>query len=157
MSEPMTPWEAEREAARIISDAFAAPVPSCTSYRDATPPAPTGAEPVPQPETRVVPPWATGAAVASIGIGAGAVGIGCAVWLAAQGLAAITLTGVLAALAPFVGVALVVVAVGAAVSRAGRSRPAATTNVFNGPVTRTTEVTTSTRGMFSRTRTEVNG
>lgn len=157
MSEPMTPQEAEREARRIITDAFdpasCDAAPTCTSWRDNTPPVPTGAEPVLQPETRVVPTWAVGAAVASIGVGAGSVGLGCAVWLACQGLAAITLTGVLAALAPFVGVALVVIAVGAAIQRAKAS---SSTHVYNAPVTKTTQVTNHTRGMFSRSRTEVH-
>jgi hypothetical protein len=144
----MTPQQAEREARRIIAEAYAP-----TSYRDTTPAVPTGAQPVVQPETRIVPTWAVGTAVASIGLGAGSVGLGCAVWLAAQGLAAITLTGVAAALAPFVGVALVVIAVGAAVNRAKAS---SSTHVYNGPVTKTTEVTTHTRGMLSRSRTEVH-
>lgn len=150
MSEQMTPQQAEQEAARIIREAFETPV----SFRDTTPPAPTGAEPVAQPETRVVPAWAVGTAIASIGVGAGSVGIGCAVWLAAQGLAAITVTGVLAALAPFVGVALVVLAVGAALNRA-KPLSTTTTNVYNGQVVKHTEVNASTRGMFARSRTEV--
>jgi hypothetical protein len=96
---------------------------------------------------------AVGTAVASIGVGAGSVGLGCAVWLAAQGLAAITLTGVLAALAPFVGVALVVIAVGAAINR---SRSGSSTHVYNGTVVKNAQVTTQTRGMLSRSRTEVH-
>lgn len=146
----MTPQQAEQEARRIIADAFEVP----TSFRDSTPPAPTGAAPVAQPETRIVPTWAVGTAVASIGLGAGSVGIGCAVWLASQGLAAITLPGVLAALAPFVGVALVVLAVGAAINRS-KAGSTSTTNVYNGQVTQHTEVSSSTRGMFARSRTEV--
>ncbi|OEU95479.1 hypothetical protein [Streptomyces oceani] len=155
MSESMTPQEAEREAQRIIAEAFEAPVPAYTSFRDNAPPEPTGAEPVAQPDTRVVPTWAVGTAVASIGLGAGSVGIGCAIWLAAQGLAAITLTGVLAALVPFVGVALVVLAVGAALNRAGSSS-SSSTHVYNAPVVKHTQVTPQTRGMLSRSRTEVH-
>lgn len=150
MSDHMTQQQAENEARRIITEAFTTP--AATSFRDTTPPVPTGAEPVPQPDRRIVPAWAVGTAVASIGLGAGSVGIGCAVWLAAQGLAAITLVGVMAALAPFVGVALVVVAVGAAVSRA---KSASSTHVYNGQVIKRTEVTSNTRGMLSRSRTEV--
>lgn len=143
MSEHMTPQQAETEARRIIA----------TAFRDTTEPAPTGAQPVPQPDRRIVPAWAVGTAVASIGLGAGSVGIGCAVWLAAQGLAAITLTGVLAALAPFVGVALVVLTVGTAVARA---KSASSTHVYNAPVSKHTEVNSNTRGMLSRSRTEVH-
>ncbi|MFE9386102.1 hypothetical protein ACFYMO_23215 [Streptomyces sp. NPDC007025] len=150
MREPMTPRQAESEARRIITEAFDAP--ACTSYRDTSPAEPTGAQPVAQPETRTVPTWAVGTAVASIGVGAGAVGLGCAVWLAAQGLAAITLAGVLAALAPFLGVALVVLAAGAALNRAKRS---STPHIHTGTVVKNTQVTTQTRGMLSRTRTEV--
>lgn len=145
MSEEMSPQIAEREAQRLIEE-FA------TSFRDDSTPAPTGAQPVTQPDSRLVPGWAVGAAVAAIGLGAGSVGLGCAVWLASQGLAAITVTGVLAALAPFVGVALVALAVGAALSRAARSGDS--THVYTGPVTHTTQVTTHARGI-SRPRTEV--
>lgn len=150
MSEPMTPQQAQQEAERILRAAFEVP----TSYRDTAPAAPTGAEPVPQPETRIVPTWAVGTAVASIGLGAGSVGIGCAVWLASQGLASITVFGVAAALAPFVGVALVVLAAGAVLNRA-TPLSTTTTNVYNGQVVKNTQVDSHTRGMFSRSRTEV--
>lgn len=153
MNDPMTPQEAEREARQIIAEAFEAPIPTYTSFRDTTPPAPTGAEPVTQPDTRIVPPWAVGTAVASVGLGAGSVGLGCAVWLVAQGLAAITLTGVLAALVPFVGIALVILAVGTAVNRAKSGR---STHVYNGAVVKNTKVTPQTRGTLSRSRTEVH-
>lgn len=144
MSEQMTPQQAEQEARQIIAAAF----------RDDTPPAPTGAAPVAQPETRIVPTWAVGTAVASIGLGAGSVGLGCAVWLASQGLASITVAGVLAALAPFVGVALVVLAAGAVLNRA-KPLSTTTTNVYNGQVVKNTQISSETRGAFARSRTEV--
>ena len=136
-----------------VEDAMRTP----TAYRDETPvPAIGSALPVPQPETRSVPQWATGIAVASIGIGAGATGIGCAVWLAAKGLAAITLTGVLAALSPFVGAAVLALAIGAAIARAGR---ASTTNVYKGSVsvTNKTEIRSTARGLFARNRNTLKG
>lgn len=136
-----------------VNDAMKTP----TAYRDDTPvPAIGDTPPVPQPDSRRVPAWATGIAVASIGIGAGATGIGCAVWLAAKGLAAITLTGVLAALSPFVGAAVLALAIGAAVARAGR---ASTTNVYKGSVsvTNKTEISSTARGPFARSRNTVKG
>lgn len=154
MTERLTAAAAEAEARRIIAEAYRQDVPAAVAYRDTTPPTPTGAEPVQQPETRIVPAWAVGTAVASIGLGAGSVGLGCAVWLAAQGLASISLAGVLAALAPFVGVALVVVVVGAVLGRVAAAS-STTTNVYNGPVSQnTTNVQTHARGL-ARTRTEV--
>ena len=128
-----------------------------TAYRDETPvPAVGDTPPVPQPDSRRVPAWATGIAVASIGVGAGATGIGCAVWLAAKGLAAITLTGVLAALSPFVGLAALVLAIGATLSRIGR---ASTTNVYKGSVsvTNKTEIRSTVKGLFARNRNQVKG
>lgn len=148
MSEHVTPMSeevAKKEADRLIA----------TAFRDPTPVPKIGATPpVPQPDSRRVPAWATGIAVASIGIGAGATGIGCAVWLAAKGLAAITLTGVLAALSPFVGVSLLVLAIGAAVARASR---ASTTNIYKGSVSvsNKTEINSTVRGAFARNRNTV--
>jgi len=136
-----------------VNDAMRTP----TAYRDETPvPAVGDTPPVPQPDSRRVPAWATGIAVASIGVGAGATGIGCAVWLAAKGLAAITLTGVLAALSPFVGLAALVLAIGATLSRIGR---ASTTNVYKGSVsvTNKTEISSTARGLFARNRNQVKG
>lgn len=136
-----------------VNDALAVP----TAYRDDTPvPAIGDTPPVAQPDSRRVPTWATGIAVASIGIGAGATGIGCAVWLAAKGLAAITLTGVLAALSPFVGAAVLALAIGAAIARAGR---ASTTNVYKGSVsvTNKTEIRSTARGLFARNRNTLKG
>ena len=143
--------------ARQLIDAVNEAMKTPTAYRDETPvPAIGDTPPVDQPETRRVPTWATGIAVASIGIGAGAVGVGCAVWLAAKGLAAITLTGVLAALSPFVGLAALVLAIGAALAKAGR---ASTTNVYKGSVsvTNKTEISSTARGMFARNRNQVKG
>jgi len=140
-----------RQLIDAVNDAMKAP----TAYRDTTPvPAVGDTPPVDQPETRRVPTWATGIAVASIGIGAGAVGIGCAVWLAAKGLAAITLTGVLAALSPFVGLAVLALAIGAAIAKASR---ASTTNVYKGSVsvTNKTEISSTARGLFARNRNQV--
>ncbi|WP_257005160.1 hypothetical protein, partial [Streptomyces albidoflavus] len=109
---------------------------------------------VPQPDHRIVPAWAAGTAVASIGVGAGSVGLGCCAWLVLQGLASVTLYGVLMVTLPFAGAAMLATATGIAVSKA---RKAAPKNIYEGPVTQNTVVTqTSTqRGMFSRTRNDL--
>lgn len=88
------------------------------------------APPVPQPDSRIVPAWALGIAVASIGVGAGITGIGCGVWLACQGFAAVTLNSVLMVTLPFAGLATLITAVGGAISKA---RTVNVTNVRNGP------------------------
>ncbi|WP_225629365.1 hypothetical protein [Streptomyces werraensis] len=132
-----------------------------TSFRDETPVPKTGetdTPPVPQPETRIVPSWAAGLAVGSLGVGAGATGLGCAAWLVFKGLALVSVpslqTFALILLAPFAGVALAAVAIGAAVAKAKRSH---TTNVFKGSVqvTNKTEVQSTARGMFARNRNDV--
>lgn len=149
--------DSTRDQARQLIDAVNDALTAPTAYRDDTPvPAIGTTPPVAQPETRRVPTWATGIAVASLGIGAGAVGVGCAVWLAAKGLAAITLTGVLAALSPFVGLAVLALAIGAAIARASRAR---TTNVYKGSVsvTNKTEISSTARGLFARNRNTVKG
>ncbi|MGW5429972.1 hypothetical protein ACWET9_22580 [Streptomyces sp. NPDC004059] len=103
-----------------------------TSYRDdTTPPKYGDAPPVLQPDKRIVPAWAAGIAVASIGVGAGTTGIGCAAWLVLKGLAAVTLNGVLMVTLPFAAASMLVTAIGAAI---GRARSTVTTNIYKGPV-----------------------
>lgn len=153
---PMTESEAAAEARRIIEENFRPEPQFPTSFRDDSPlPAYGTAPPVPQEDRRIVPAWAAGIAVASIGVGAGVTGIGCGAWLVLQGLASVTLTSVLMVTMPFAGVAMAVTAIGSAISRA---RSAVTKNIFQGPVTHHTQInnTSTTRGMFfARTRNEV--
>jgi len=148
----LTESEASAEAARLIAEAYR-PTPEprpVTAFRDTAPVPEIGTTPpVPQPETRLVPAWATGVAVASIGIGAGITGLGCGAWLVLQGLSSVTLLGVLAIAAPFVGIAAVATAIGAAISKAKR---ASTTNVYEGTVIQRTEITSTARGMLSRSK-----
>ncbi|MFD9033306.1 hypothetical protein ACFVZW_19455 [Streptomyces sp. NPDC059567] len=156
---PLTEAEAKTVSDRLLREAIqtAPAVPAATSFRDHTPtPAVGDTPPVPQPDSRTVPQWATGIAVASIGIGAGVTGIGCGAWLVLEGLSSITLAGVLAIAAPFAGVAVIATAIGAAVSKA---KAASITHVYQGTVIKRTEVstTTNTRGMFSRTRNDIHG
>ncbi|WP_225829306.1 hypothetical protein [Streptomyces naphthomycinicus] len=144
--------EASAEAARLIREAYRSePTPRpATSFRDTTPvPAFGSTPPVPQPDSRIVPQWAAGVAVASIGVGAGVTGLGCGAWLVLQGLSSVTLLGVLAVAIPFAGVAAVATAVGAAIARA---RSASTTHVYQGQVIQRTEVTATARGMLSRAK-----
>ncbi|MGW3910548.1 hypothetical protein ACWEBX_03335 [Streptomyces sp. NPDC005070] len=163
-AQPLSDDDAAREARRILAawkpdEPAAETVPTTTSYRDETDVPETGdAEPVLQPETRRVPAWAAGIAVASLGIGAGTTGLGCAAWLAFKGLALVSVPSLqslaLALLAPFAGVALAAVAIGAAISKAKRS---GTTNVYKGPVTVTNkaEVNSTARGAFARNRNDI--
>jgi hypothetical protein len=103
-----------------------------TSYRDETEPPEYGdAPPVLQPDKRIVPAWAAGIAVASIGVGAGVTGLGCGAWLVLKGLASVTLNGVLMVTLPIAAAAMFVTAVGAAISRV---RSAVTTNIYKGTV-----------------------
>lgn len=152
--------EAAAEADRIIYDALRSkhevPKPDVpTSFRDDTPlPAYGATSPVRQPDQRLVPEWAAGVAVASIGVGAGATGLGCCAWLVLQGLASVTLTSVLMVTLPFAGAAMLVTAAGVAISKA---RSAATTNVYEGPVVQqTTQTHTTTRSLFfARTHNDI--
>ena len=80
---------------------------------------------VPQPDSRIVPAWALGVAVGSLGVGVGITFVGCGVWLACKGLSSVihslstvTLAGVLTVAIPFAGLAMVVTAVGGAISKA---------------------------------------
>ena len=133
-----------------VADAMRTP----TAYRDETPvPAVGSALPVPQPDSRSVPQWAAGIAVASIGIGAGVTGIGCGAWLIFRGLSSVTLLGVIAIAAPFIGIAAVTTAIGAAISQAKRS---STTNVYQGTVVQDQrQVNTTTRGLLANTRNQL--
>ncbi|MFD5547551.1 hypothetical protein ACFWJQ_12545 [Streptomyces goshikiensis] len=151
---PLSTDEASAEAARLIHEAYrqeaSAPMP--TSYRDTTPvPAFGTAAPVAQPDSRIVPQWAAGVAVASIGVGAGITGLGCGAWLALQGLASVTLMGVLTVTLPLAALAAVITTAGAAVARA---RSASTTNVYKGTVVQRTEITSTARGLLSRSNIE---
>ncbi|MFJ7050029.1 hypothetical protein ACIQVC_42480 [Streptomyces sp. NPDC101112] len=150
---PLTEPEASAEAARLIREAYRPEsTPAATSFRDTSPvPAIGTAAPVAQPDSRIVPEWATGIAVASIGIGAGVTGIGCGAWLVFQGLSSVTLLGVIAIAAPFVGIATVATAIGAAISKAKRS---STTNVYQGTVIKRTEITSTARGIGARSQIE---
>ncbi|SFT31833.1 hypothetical protein [Streptomyces sp. ok210] len=105
------------------------------------------APPVKQYDKRIVPAWAAGIAVASIGVGAGVTGIGCGAWLVLNALASVTLNGVLMVTLPFAGLAMAATAIGAAISRA---RSAVTTNVFNGSVDQR-NVHSTTNGVWAKT------
>ncbi|MFF0794318.1 hypothetical protein [Streptomyces spiralis] len=146
----MSDAEATAEARRIIADAYR-PAPEVpTSYRDTSPlPAYGDTPPVLQPDHRIVPAWAAGTAVAGIGVGAACVGVGCGVWLACQGFAAVSLTSVLFVTLPIAAVAAVVAAVGSAL-RSVKAAHAEHHHHYTGPV-RQENTTTHTRGVFART------
>ena len=148
---PLTETEASAEADRLIREAYRPELPPAPTYFRDTSPVPTvgTTPPVPQPDSRIVPQWAAGVAVASIGVGAGVTGLGCGAWLVLQGLSSVTLLGVLAIAAPFAGIAMVATAIGAAVSKA---KSASTTNIYRGSVVQRTEITSTARGMLSRSQ-----
>lgn len=152
----LTDAEADAEARRIIADAYR-PVPeTLTAYRDTTPlPAYGSALPVLQPDRRIVPAWAVGTAVAGIGVGATCVGLGCGIWLACQGFAAVTLASVLFVTLPIAALAAVATAIGSA----GRSVKATRTEThhhYTGPIRQENNtITAAAYGLIARNRNEL--
>lgn len=159
--QPLSDEAAEQEARRLISAAWkpdepAKPTLTTTSFRDDSEVPKIGdTPPVPQPDSRIVPRWAAATAVVSVAFGAGSTGVGCAAWLVMKGLSLVSVPSLqnfaLVILAPFVGIALAVLAIGAAVAKA---KAGGTVNIFKGPVdiTHKTELRSETRGLLARTR-----
>lgn len=104
-----------------------------TSYRNPDPDVPSHKDgprvgdtpPVVQPDSRLVPQWALGVAVASIGVGAGTTFIGCGAWLLFKGLSMVSVPGLerfaWIIIAPFAGAAMLATAVGGVISKAKRA------------------------------------
>ena len=95
--------------------------------------------PVPQTDSRIVPQWAAGLAVASIGVGAGSTGLGCAAWLLFKGLSMVSVPGLerfaWIIIAPFAGLAMVATAIGGLISKAKRAAaPEEHHHHYEGPV-----------------------
>ncbi|MFJ3775013.1 hypothetical protein ACIPX0_25290 [Streptomyces sp. NPDC090075] len=153
----MTDAEITAEARRIIADAYRPAHQMPTAYRDTSPlPAYGTAPPVPQPDRRIVPAWAAGTAVAGIGVGATCVGIGCGIWLACQGFAAVTLTSVLFITLPIAGLAGVFTAIGCAL-RSLRGVRTETHHHYAGPVRQETNtITAPAYGLIARNRNELH-
>ncbi|NEB79395.1 hypothetical protein G3I40_29875 [Streptomyces sp. SID14478] len=153
----MSDAAANAEARRIIDDVYRPtppPPPIPTSYRDTTEhPTVRDAAPVWQEDHRIVPAWAAGTAVASIGIGAGATGVGCGIWLVLKGFSSMSVTGVVCMGVLFTGAAFFVLSIGAAFSRARRS---VSHQTYTGPVIKNTHVTTHSRGL-ARTNNTFHG
>ncbi|MEU0034666.1 hypothetical protein [Streptomyces sp. NPDC006333] len=152
--------EAAAEARRLIEDWARASDQirqGPTSFRDPSPvPAYGSTPPVPQPDRRIVPAWAAGTAVAGIGVGATFVGVGCGIWLACQGFAAVTLTSVLFVTLPIAAVAGVVAAIASAV-RSMKDAHIENHHHYEGPVTQdNSNVHTQSRGLLAWTRNDVN-
>lgn len=157
---PTTPEPTDRAEVTSLADAVEEALaevlrtrydnPDLPSHKDGTKIGTTPA--VAQPDSRRVPAWATGIAVASIGIGAGATGIGCAVWLAMKGLSMATLNGVLMIAAPFVGVAVIAIAAGALLRSLSGIRTE-THHHYNGPVEQR-HIHSRTRGVWAKTNNE---
>ncbi|MDG9713423.1 hypothetical protein [Streptomyces sp. DH10] len=155
----MTDAETNAEARRIIDDAYRpAPIaPMPTQFRDPAPlPAYGPTPPVPQPDHRMVPAWAAGTAVAGIGTGAAFVGVGCGIWLACQGFAAVTLASVLFVTLPIAAVAAVAAAIGSAL-KALRGVRTVTHHHYTGPVRQETNtITAPAYGLIARNRNELH-
>ncbi|MER7965322.1 hypothetical protein [Streptomyces ardesiacus] len=152
----LTDTEADAEARRIIADAYR-PLPETpTAYRDTTPlPAYGNALPVLQPDNRIVPAWAAGTAVAGIGVGATCVGLGCGIWLACQGFAAVTLASVLFVTLPIAALAAVATAIGSAV-RSVKTAHTETHHHYTGPVRlENNTITAPAYGLIARNRNEL--
>ena len=121
---PLSEEAAKDEAARLIYDAYKPTAlriedPDIPSWKDG--PRVGTAPPVLQPDSRIAPQWAVGIAVASLGVGAGATGLGCAAWLAFKGLSLVSVpslqTFVWVIVAPFAGAAMLITAAGGAISK----------------------------------------
>jgi hypothetical protein len=131
MPEPTAPLSEEAakdEAERLIRAAYqptrvVVDDPAIPSYKDG--PRVGATPPVAQPDSRLVPQWALGLAVASIGVGAGATGLGCAAWLAFKGLSMVSVPGLerfaWIIIAPFAGLAMAATAIGGLISKAKKA------------------------------------
>ncbi|MFF4900161.1 hypothetical protein [Streptomyces sp. NPDC001068] len=141
---------AAAEARRIIADAYKPAPETPTAYRDDSPlPAYGDTPPVLQPDKRIVPAWAAGTAVAGIGVGAAFVGVGCGVWLACQGFAAVSLTSVLFVTLPIAAVAGVFAAIGTAL-RSLKGVHTETHHHYTGPINQH-HTSNKTYGLSART------
>jgi hypothetical protein len=132
MTEPRTPLSeevAEQEARRLIHDAYQ---PTKVVIDD--PNIPSYADGPRAGDSRIVPQWALGIAVASIGVGAGITGIGCGVWLACQGFAAVTLNSVLFVTLPIAGLAVLATAISGLINKAKKAAPPQISNHYTGTV-----------------------
>ncbi|MFJ8097031.1 hypothetical protein [Streptomyces griseofuscus] len=153
---PMTDAEAAAEARRIIADACQPTPHMPTAYRDPAPlPAYGPTPPVPQPDNRIVPAWAAGMAVAGIGVGATCVGLGCGIWLACKGFAAVTLSSVLFVTLPIAALAAVATAIGSAV-RSIKATHTETHHHYTGPVRQENNtITAPAYGLIARNHNEL--
>ncbi|WP_331762350.1 hypothetical protein OG612_45165 (plasmid) [Streptomyces sp. NBC_01527] len=127
------------------------------SYKDPTPPQPTGAQPVEQDDRRFVPQWAAGVAVAGTGIGLMSVGVGLGAKLFFESVTTegVVLVGLIVS-APL----LLASAVGVALSKVKKAMPPDVTNNFNGPVSIENDNRTSVDNKneaFSFNRTRIEG
>lgn len=126
--------------------------PNLPSHKDGTQIGNT--PPVQQPDSRIVPQWAAGLAVASIGVGAGSTGLGCAAWLLFKGLSMVSVPGLerfaWIIIAPFAGLAMLATAVGGLISKAKKAAPTEIHQTYTGPVHQE-HTAISTRGVWAKT------
>lgn len=130
--------------------------------RDGTSPkAVIGSTPaVSQPDSRVVPAWAAGVAVASIGVGAGSTGLGCAAWLLFRGLSLVSVPSLerfaWIIITPFAGLAMVLTVGGSVISKAKKTAPREIHNHMSGPVYQDQSTTETKTKNFSVTAKTTN-
>ncbi|MGI5138177.1 hypothetical protein [Streptomyces sp. CA-106110] len=94
--------------------------------------------------------------MAGIGVGATCVGLGCGIWLACQGFAAVTLTSVLFLTLPIAAVAAVAATIGSA-ARSLKATRTETHHHYAGPVRQETNtITAPAYGLIARNRNELN-
>jgi hypothetical protein len=101
--------------------------------------------PVQQPDSRIAPQWAVGIAVASIGVGAGSVALGCASWLFFKGLSMVSVPSLerfaWIIIAPFAGLAMAATAIGGLISKAKKAAmPDIHNHTYTGDVHQETHV-----------------
>lgn len=154
---PLSPAQ-RAESAEMIERALKIPAvrpEQPTSYKDETPPRPTGAQPVEQPDSRLVPQWATGVAVSGIGIGVGAIGIGLGAKLFFD---SVTTQGAIVVGLIVSAPLLLISAAGAAWSKVKKATPPNVTNNFNGSVhIKKRTMVKNTNQPFSFQRTTADG
>lgn len=150
---PLSPSQ-KAESKQLIEEGLRIPAiapQQPTAFKDPTPPQPTGAQPVPQPDTRVVPQWATGIAVASTSFGLMSVGIGLASKLV---LDSVTSEGVVMVGVVIGGAVALVGALCRLVTKLKEATPQPINNHFTGDtkIENTTHVSTTNKALsFQRT------
>lgn len=132
--------------------------PTIPSHKDGTQIGNT--PPVAQPDSRIVPKWAVGIAVASLGVGAGSTGLGCAAWLVLKGLSMVSVPGLerfaWIIVAPFAGATMLATAVACLIGKLKKAAPPTINQHYTGNVYQDhRSVENSNRGVWVRNTNEL--